>query len=126
MYPSIDAIRAIRKCDPHARIVVANLPVFAWFTVIPNPLRWVLGTDAQASFASVFTPVFGADGLDSPDLARLGFRAMLAGTLANDLVHLAAPAKHAVAGAVAMGHVALWTRSRRRSARVTRAWCAAG
>jgi lysophospholipase L1-like esterase len=39
-------LTSLRERSPHARIVVANLPVFAWFTVIPNPLRWVLNLHA--------------------------------------------------------------------------------
>jgi lysophospholipase L1-like esterase len=35
-------LRSLRERSPKARIVVANIPVFSWFTVIPNPLRWVL------------------------------------------------------------------------------------
>ncbi len=35
-------LTSLRERSPHARIVVANVPVFSWFTVIPNPLRWVL------------------------------------------------------------------------------------
>ncbi|MDQ4138226.1 MAG: SGNH/GDSL hydrolase family protein [Actinomycetota bacterium] len=40
-------LTALRRRSPQARIVVANLPVFAWFTVIPNPLRWALGLHAR-------------------------------------------------------------------------------
>lgn len=40
-------LTALRQRSPDARIVVANLPDFAWFTVIPNPLRWVLRLHAR-------------------------------------------------------------------------------
>jgi lysophospholipase L1-like esterase len=40
-------LAALREKSPRARIVVANLPVFSWFTVIPNPLRWVLNLHAE-------------------------------------------------------------------------------
>lgn len=39
-------LTSLRRRSPDARIVVANLPVFSWFTVIPNPLRWVLNLHA--------------------------------------------------------------------------------
>jgi lysophospholipase L1-like esterase len=39
-------LTALRGRSPHARIVVANIPVFSWFTVIPNPLRWALNLHA--------------------------------------------------------------------------------
>jgi lysophospholipase L1-like esterase len=41
-----DILTSLRERSPDARIVVANLPVFSWFTVIPNPLRWVLNLHA--------------------------------------------------------------------------------
>lgn len=39
-------LTALRDRSPEARIVVANMPMFAWLTVIPNPLRWVLSLHA--------------------------------------------------------------------------------